>query len=370
MTSTTAVTDPAAPKVREAHGTAGDQLDIKNFYSADHVTAQVPQYTGMERGHTVRIAWENPRHTHYSQVITVGTPGTIDIPIPRLEAIDSIGHTVKINYTVRTAPGTALIPSRYLLLHVLPQPFDLLAPTLSSDQKTLSVNYAGMTTGYTVRIRAAANTTWQSDEKPVQAGVTPTFPLPSDWLTTNRGANALINYTVYKSGSGERLMFSKVLRVLVGEAIPEPILFENFDGQPHSSIVAGQSINIPSMTITLTSGPNSSGIQTYEAPVAGMLTGPAIVTNSGVESPTGQQLITLSLKSAYSRVRFAYTYQLRAAEISFSDNLGNVGSRNLPADASNGHKWVDFSAPTGRKITSIQIVSRDWSYLDHFQLWV
>ncbi|CAI8897189.1 hypothetical protein [Pseudomonas zeae] len=370
MNSISAVTDPVAPKVLEAHGSAGDQLDFDHVYFAQHVTAQVPHYTGMAHGHTVRITWENPRHTYHSEVITVGTPGTIDIRIPRLEVIDSIGHTVKVFYTVRTAPGTTLIPSRYLLLHILPQSFDLLAPTLSSDQETVSVNYAGMTTGYTVRLRATANTLWESDTRPVQAGVTPVFTLPSDWRTNNRGADALINYTVYKSGSGERLMFSKVLRVRVGEAVPEPILFENFDGQPHSSITVGQSISIPSMTITLTSGAGTTGIQTYGGPIAGMLTGPAIVTNAGNELPTGQQLITLSLKSAYSRVRFAYTYQLRAAEISFSDNSGNVGSRNLPADASNGHKWVDFPAPSGRKITSIQIVSRDWSYLDHFQFWV
>ncbi|PNG43653.1 hypothetical protein A1354_21730 [Pseudomonas asplenii] len=149
-----------------------------------------------------------------------------------------------------------------------------------------------------------------------------------------------------------------------------PVLSENFDGQPHSSITVGQSISIPSMTITLTSGPGTTGIQTFNEPVAGMLTGPAIVTNAGVPTPARQQLITLSLKSAYSRVRFAYTYQDKPVEIIFSDNAGNVGSKNLPASASQVHTWIDFSAPSGRKITSIQIVSRDWSYLDYFQFWL
>lgn len=151
-----------------------------------------------------------------------------------------------------------------------------------------------------------------------------------------------------------------------------PVLSENFDGQPQSSITIGQSISIPSMTITLTSGAGTTGIRNYNAHIPGMLAGTAIVTNENVHNPDPlrPQLITLSLKSAYSRVRFAYTYQDKAAEISFSDNSGTVGSRNLPADASNGHKWIDFSAPAGRKITSIQIVSRDFSYLDYFQFWV
>jgi hypothetical protein len=370
MNSITSVVDPAPPKVLEAYGAAGDRLDFNSVYNANNLTAQVPYYTGMARGQTVRMTWENPRHTYHSEVVTVGTPGVINIPIPRIEVIDAIGHTVKVYYTVRTAPGTALIPSRTLLLRIDPYEFDLLAPTLSTDQKTLSVRYVGMVTGYTVRIRATGKTTWDSDEREVQTGTAPTFTLPSNWLEVNRGIDALINYSVYKSGSGQRFMFSKVLRVRVGEAVPEPILFEDFNGQPDSIIAAGQSISIASMTITLTSGPNTSGIETYSGPVAGMLAGPAIVTNTGIESPSGQQQLTLNLKSSYSRVRFAYTYQRMAAEIYFSDTAGNVGQRNLPADASNGHKWIDYSAPTGRKITTIQIVSRDWSYLDYFQFWV
>jgi hypothetical protein len=369
MNSNTFVTDPANPKILEAYGSAGDRLDFDSVYHRDFITAQIPYYTGMARGHTVRVTWENPRHIYHSEVVTVGTPGVINIRIPRIEVVDAIGHTVKVYYTVRTAPGTALIPSRTLLLHIDPYEFDLLAPTLSTDQKTLSVRYVGMVTGYTVRIRATGKTTWDSDERDVQTGVTPTFTLPSNWIAENRGIDTRINYSVYKSGSGQRLMFSKVLRVLIGETIPTPTWFENFDGQPLRTISAGQSISIDSMTITQVSGVYPSGIQTYSGEIAGMFVGPAIATNYGVEAPTGQQLITLNLKSACSRVKFAYTYQRVQAEIVFSDVTGILGQRNLPADPTNGHKWVDFSAPTGRKITTISLTSRDYSFLDFFQFW-
>ncbi|TBN42122.1 hypothetical protein [Pseudomonas sp. BGI-2] len=225
MDSITAVTNPANPKILEAHGSAGDRLDFDSVYHRDFITAQVPHYSGMARGHTVTVTWGNPRHIYNSEVVTVGTPGAIDIRIPRIEVIDAIGHTVKVYYTVRTAPGTALIPSRILLLHINPYEFNLLAPTLSTDQKTLSVRYVGMVHGYTVRIRATGKTTWESDEREVQTGVTPTFTLPSNWIAENRGIDTRINYSVYKSGSGQRLMFSKVLRVRIGEQVlPAPLI--------------------------------------------------------------------------------------------------------------------------------------------------
>ncbi|MFJ2539758.1 hypothetical protein [Pseudomonas sp. NPDC087614] len=80
MNSISAVTDPAAPKVLEAHGSAGDKLDFNDVYYAQYVTVQVPHYTGMARNHTIRVTWENPRHTYHSEVITVGTPGVINVP--------------------------------------------------------------------------------------------------------------------------------------------------------------------------------------------------------------------------------------------------------------------------------------------------
>lgn len=364
MNSVSAVIDPAAPKVLEAHGSAGDQLDFDHVYFAQYVTAQVPHYTGMARGHTVRITWENPRHTYHSEVITVGTPGTIDIRIPRMEVIDSIGHTVKVFYTVRTAPGTTLIPSRYLLLHILPQSFDLLAPTLSSDQKIVSLNYAGRTTGYTERVRATANTLWESDTRPVQAGVTPVFTLPSDWRTNNRGADALINYTVYKSGSGERLMFSKVLRVRVGEVAPA--INENFDGMPTQLITVGQRIALSSMTITFLSGNGQMGISNSlnYPPIPGKRSGQLL--HLCYQASTATQRCRIDLKSAYSKVSFWQTWTNTATHTAFFYNTAGqlLGERTFTLSAADAH-LVEF---TSNGITRIEILCNtpDWIALDYF----
>ncbi|KAA0984638.1 Ig-like domain-containing protein [Pseudomonas sp. ANT_J28] len=297
MNSITAVTDPANPKILEAYGSAGDRLDFDSVYHRDFITAQVPYYTGMARGQTVRATWENPRHIYHSEVVTVGTPGPIDIRIPRIEVVDAIGHTVKVYYTVRTAPGTAPIPSRTLLLHIDPYEFDLLAPTLSTDQKTLSVRYVGMVRGYTVRIRATGKTTWESDEREVQTGVTPTFTLPSNWIAENRGIDTRINYSVYKSGSGQRFMFSKVLRARIGEhVLPAPIIaavkdpnnvtVPNGGSTPHTQLtVTGSAPKNQRVEILVDTVPNGSTAVSEQAD----WTLPIVVTQ-GAHSVTAKGL--------------------------------------------------------------------------------
>lgn len=157
------------------------------------------------------------------------------------------------------------------------------------------------------------------------------------------------------------------LRTYIIKALPLVPLFENFDGQPKRLISVGKSIDIPTMTITLTSGPNRTGIQTHNVTVPEMLSGPAIVINADGYSAV-PQVITLRLKFACSRIRFAFTYQSHPVDINFSDGAGNVGSRHLPTDIGD-HKWIDFAAPNGREITSIQIASSGWAYLDFFQFW-
>ncbi|MGL6246831.1 hypothetical protein [Pseudomonas sp.] len=363
MNSITAVTDPANPKILEAHGSAGDRLEFDSVYYRDFITAQVPHYSAMARGHTVRVTWENPRHTYHSEVVTVGTPGAIDIRIPRIEVIDAIGHTVKVYYTVRTAPGTALIPSRTLLLHIDPYEFDLLAPTLSTDQKTLSVRYVAMEDGYTVRIRASGKTTWESDEREVQTGVTPTFTLPSNWIAENRGIDTLINYSVYKSGSGQRLMFSKVLRERLGEVVPEPDLFENFDSYSDRSISPGQSFTLASMKVTNLGAQGVVRIMDVgRSPVPGRIERKALVTE-GVIS-----ILRLDLNSPFSRVRFWYRDVHNVVTAVFYDTGGNrLGQQPLKPYHPDNSPWqLDFSAPGIARI-EIHNTHTDIVFYDNFE---
>ena len=367
MHSTSTTLDPANPKVLEAYGAAGDRLDFDSVYHAEHITAQVPHYTGMARGHTVRMTWENPRHFYHSEVVTVGTPGVIDIRIPRIEVIDAIGHTVKVYFTVRTAPDTPLIYSEYLLLRIDPQAFDLIAPTLSSDQKTVSVNYVGLVTGYTVRIRATGKTTWDSDERDVQTGVTPIFTLPAHWIAENQGIDTLINYSVYKSGSGQRLMFSKVLRVRVGESTP--VLSENFDDKPTQLITQGQRIEFPSMAITFLSGIGKMGIVALSTTPGSYPVLPGKRAGHLLNicyQDQGAQRCRLDLRSAYSKVSFWHTWVNTSPITAFYYNAANqlLGQSQFSQSWQDAH-LLEFAA-TGITRIEIQTSAPDWIGLDHF----
>ncbi|MHC8390969.1 hypothetical protein ACYZTM_23655 [Pseudomonas sp. MDT2-39-1] len=363
MDSITAVTNPANPKILEAHGSAGDRLDFDSVYHRDFITAQVPHYSGMARGHTVTVTWGNPRHIYNSEVVTVGTPGAIDIRIPRIEVIDAIGHTVKVYYTVRTAPGTALIPSRILLLHINPYEFNLLAPTLSTDQKTLSVRYVGMVHGYTVRIRATGKTTWESDEREVQTGVTPTFTLPSNWIAENRGIDTRINYSVYKSGSGQRLMFSKVMRARLGEVVPEPDLFENFDSYSDRSISPGQSFTLASMKVTNLGTQGIVRIIDLRRPPT-----PGKMERKVLNCEGTISILRLDLNSPCSRVRFWYQDVNIGATAVFYDAAGNrLGQQPLRLSHPEYGPWqLDYSA-TGITRIEIHNTHPDVVYYDYFQ---
>ncbi|MFJ2539759.1 hypothetical protein [Pseudomonas sp. NPDC087614] len=281
-----------------------------------------------------------------------------------MEVIDSIGHSVKIYYTVRTAPSMPVIPSGYLLLYILPQRFDLLAPTLSSDEKTIRVNYAGLATGFTARIRAIAKTLWESDTRPLQTGVTPVFTLPLDWRTANRGADALINYTVYKSGSGERLMFSKVLRTQIGEVAPA--IHENFDGKPTQLITVGQRIVLSSMTITFLSGNGQMGISDslQYPPIPGKRSGQLL--HLCYQVSTTQQRCRIDLKSAYSKVSFWQTWTNVATNTAFFYNTAGqlLGERTFTQSRADAH-LVEF---TSNGISRIEILCNtpDWIALDYF----
>jgi hypothetical protein len=345
VTSITVVTNPAPPRILEAYGSAGDRLDFDSVYHRDFITAQVPYYTGMARGHTVRVTWENPRHIYHSEVVTVGTPGPIDIRIPRIEVVDAIGHTVKVYYTVRTAPGTALIPSRTLLLNIDPYEFDLLAPTLSTDQKTLSVRYVGMVRGYTVRIRATGKTTWDSDEREVQTGVTPTFTLPSNWIAENQGIDTRINYSVYKSGSGQRLMFSKVLRVRIGEQVlPTPLINISSGGLAGHALPHDWPHTRATNSATITGEPNRQ--------VNAKLSGNARFSNASNEidirlDSQGRSIQPVSNSTA-QMVNLMATYDTGP---SITGSM--IFSASFPTDASSGGARVRANVSSGASANGI-----------------
>ncbi|MHC8333200.1 hypothetical protein [Pseudomonas sp. LB3P25] len=204
--------DLKPPKVLEALGSNGTVLDFNDMYSADYARVQV-DYTGSLPGHTVKVYWIGRNITYGSEIQTIGQAGqTLVFKVDRLDVIDCIGSGAQVYYTVER-PDTDPQRSRPLDLTVLAQRFHLPEPLLSSDKRTATVRYTGMNTGYKVRIA------WHGKYKRYGAefDITNTsemrLPIDSSWISESAGLPVHINYTILRSNSGERLMFSWILRI-------------------------------------------------------------------------------------------------------------------------------------------------------------
>jgi hypothetical protein len=201
------------PKALEAYGADGNHLNFNDVYTSTHINVQVPHYVGMLRGHRVRVRWTNGHYKYDTEILDVGNPAPLNLIIPRLEVIDSIGRLVTVNYSVRLTPDTPLIISKSLSLNIDPQDFDLIEPKLSSDRKRVTVKFLNMTSGYTVRVRWHGVVVRDTESQPIQNSSSMTFNIPAHWVTENAGKVVPINYSVHRSGSNDNLMFSRVLRV-------------------------------------------------------------------------------------------------------------------------------------------------------------
>lgn len=201
------------PKVLEAYGEQGDRLKMADIYEARYVTVQVQQYVGMAVGQTIRVRWASARYIYDSVITTVTAVGAMNIPIPRMEVVDSIGSTVPVSFTVRTYPNGPLHRSDPLNLVVDAQVFILPPPRLTPDQTTVTVHYPAIASGYQARVRLGGVVTHRTAWQNMQNGVIAEFSIPNTWIEENKGKIVLINYSVHRTNAVEQSQFSLVLRV-------------------------------------------------------------------------------------------------------------------------------------------------------------
>jgi hypothetical protein len=207
------VLDLIPPKVLEAFGNNGTELNFDDMYSAEHARVQVA-YTGSFTGHTVKVYWVGRNNTYGSEIQTIRQPGeTLTFLIHRLDVIDCIGSGAEVHYTVQHPGLPEPIESRPLKLTVMRQRLDLPEPTLSSDKRTATVSYFGMTSDYSVRIAWHGKVTRYGAETPVTNTSEMKLPIEPAWIAESAGLPVRINYTILRIGSGDRLMFSWVLRL-------------------------------------------------------------------------------------------------------------------------------------------------------------
>ncbi|WP_327438065.1 hypothetical protein [Pseudomonas donghuensis] len=144
---------------------------------------------------------------------------------------------------------------------------------------------------------------------------------------------------------------------------------ENFDGQPHQLIDPGQSIQLPTMTITLLEGPADikAGIERYAYPEAGLLESEAIVLQRGQSNPPSAQRLRIDLIVPCDKIKFAWTWRQRPGEVEFHDEQGQL-LETLSFSGEPKHHWVEYQASTGRPVASLVVTSRDHAFLDFFTL--
>ena len=201
------------PKILEAYGTQGDRLKMSDIYTSRHITARIEHYVGMAIGQTIRLRYASARHVYDSAITTVTSVGAMDLNVPRMEVVDSIGSTVPVSFTVRTYPNGPLHRSDPLSLAVDAQVFVLPPPRLTPDQTTVTVRYPAMASGYQARVRFGGVITRRTQWQDMRTGITAEFSIPASWVSANKGKTVLINYSVNRPGIDEQSQFSQVLRI-------------------------------------------------------------------------------------------------------------------------------------------------------------
>lgn len=86
--------DLRRPKVLEA---PADQLNFNNVYGRHYINVQVPHYTGMVAGHTLKVRFASDRHTFRTETLTIAKPSPINLIIPILEVVDAIDSEASVS---------------------------------------------------------------------------------------------------------------------------------------------------------------------------------------------------------------------------------------------------------------------------------
>lgn len=202
----------ALPLVREASGEGGKRLLLADFYRADFVTVEVPVYAGMTAGQILTVSWAGPSSTYETPPKTIAEVSPVQLRIPRAEAIDAIGQSVRVTFSVKQGGADAQV-SGAATVDVEAQSLELPAPSLSQDHTQVLVRFPAMDVGYHANVRLQGATTLDLPRKDVVSKDMLAFTIPDAWLAANRGRDILVIYAVASSEARDRWQFSRVLRV-------------------------------------------------------------------------------------------------------------------------------------------------------------
>lgn len=376
-----------APTLTEA---VGAELTAWNGRDGVHVEVD---YTGISAKHNISLCWTKADGTCWPVAPKPGSAeGPVVFALPAQAVIEGMGKTVPITYTVTTACKVQTSPPLALKISLpvrLETPNVLEATPPNTQNAVLDLNtFAANANAHedTMWFLRAGQKCWLRAAGTAESGAAYSFVVYAGRTitaaeTTAGVASVVARSELEKLKNNTPLTFtfsvatdgslnenvrcpSRVLTVVA----PPKLRYENFTGQPSQLISAGGTIQIPTMTIRFLSGPGQAGISSYPS-TPGMLEGPALVFSNGIGEASSYQHVSLDLTFTCKRVRCAYTWNHYPTTLRFYSptgaKLGTVSLNGNPLDG-----WVDFSAPGGSVIGSIEIISGDWMYFDFFTFWL
>ncbi|WP_202368024.1 hypothetical protein [Pseudomonas sp. MWU318] len=215
------VLDLIAPKVLEARDSNGTVLNfVRDFYEARYATVEV-RYPGSAPRQSVKVYWIGRNSTYGSEIQIVTAAGqTLQFRVPREEVVDTVGSGASVYYTVQLPGSNEDRPSKSLDITITEQKHRLGEPTLNAAKNNLRASYPELgkpPVPHKVRISLTVGTTrYDSAEIFIVEGSTYTdVPVPSSWITPNKGKLGLFNFTLKKTGTTEPIIFSWYLRVVL-----------------------------------------------------------------------------------------------------------------------------------------------------------
>ncbi|MHA3739335.1 hypothetical protein ACXR0M_27220, partial [Pseudomonas sp. Eth.TT006] len=156
----------------------------------------------------------------------------------------------------------------------------------------------------------------------------------------------------------------------------QALLTENFDSQPKRVITQGQTIDIPSMSISIVSGGGEAAIAPLsDGNYAGIVFPPVPGCRSGqllhmTYAHKGDfQRIRMDFKSAYSKIGFWHTWGVsNNNEVFYYNAAGQLLGRVTLAISGENVAYQEFSAEGIARIEISTLRGSDWSAFDHFSM--
>lgn len=197
------------PSVLEATGEHNDVLDYALINDNVHVV--VPDYN-MQIGDTVKVYWLGNVETG-SEIKPVTTIAPLTFVISKYEVIDVIGRSANVWYTVKRPPSPTEYISAIKRVVVLPQEFELPAPTINANRTIVTVQRGNLHTNFTVEVRWIGVREHETPHQTLKNENHLDFSIPTSWVDENRGKRVLINYSVRLANDDGRYRFSRILRL-------------------------------------------------------------------------------------------------------------------------------------------------------------